>query len=46
MADAVDALQKAKERPCVFNNRAVFYKGRCEMVDQLDPAALARLLKR
>ena len=46
MADAVDALQKAKELPCVFNNRAVFYKGRFETVDQLDPAALARLLKR
>lgn len=46
MADADDALQKAKELPCVFNNWAVFYKGRFETVNQLDPAALARLLKR
>ena len=46
MADEADTLQKAKELPCVFNNRAVFYKGRFETVDQLDPAALARLLKR
>ena len=42
----VDTLQKAKELPCVFNNWAVFYKGRFETVNQLDPAALARLLKR
>lgn len=42
----VDTLQKAKELPCVFNNWAVFYKGRFETVNQLDPAALERLLKR
>ena len=42
----VDTLQKAKELPCVFNNWAVFYKGRFETVNQLDAAALERLLKR
>lgn len=29
----VDSLQKAKELPCVFNNFAVFYKGKFETVN-------------
>lgn len=36
----VDTLQKAKELPCVFNNWAVFYKGKFETVNLLDDAAL------
>ena len=42
----VDTLQKAKELPCVFNNWAVFYKGKFETVNLLDDAALQRLLKK
>ena len=41
-----DTLQKAKELPCVFNNWAVFYKGRFETVNLLDAAALKRILKK
>lgn len=42
----VDTLQKAKELPCVFNNLAVFYKGRFETVNLLDPVSLKRILKK
>lgn len=43
----VDTLQKAKELPCVFNNWAVFYKGKFETVNLLlDIAALKRILKK
>lgn len=42
----VDTLQKAKELPCVFNNWAVFYKGRFETVNLLDIAYLERILKK
>ncbi len=42
----VDTLQKAKELPCVFNNYAVFYRGRFETVNLLDTASLDRLLAR
>ncbi|SBW06218.1 conserved hypothetical protein [uncultured Eubacteriales bacterium] len=42
----VDTLQKAKNLPCVFNNWAVFYKGRFETVNLLDAAYLERILKR
>lgn len=41
----VDTLQKAKELPCVFNNWAVFYRGRFETVNLLDIASLKRILK-
>lgn len=41
----VDTLQKAKELPCVFNNWAVFYRGRFVTVNLLDEAALRRLLR-
>lgn len=42
----VDTLQKAKELPCPFNNWAVFYRGRFQTVNLLDPAALERIIKR
>ncbi|MDO4565896.1 MAG: YoaP domain-containing protein, partial [Oscillospiraceae bacterium] len=42
----VDSLERAKQLPCVFNNFAVFYKGRFETVNLLDGAALERILKR
>ena len=43
----VDTLQKAKELPCVFNNWAVFYKGKFETVNLLlDVDYLKRILKK
>lgn len=43
----VDTLQKAKELPCVFNNWAVFYKGKFETVNLLlDLNYLKRILKK
>lgn len=43
----VDTLEKAKELPCVFNNWAVFYKGKFETVNLiLDTAHLERILKK
>jgi Acetyltransferases len=42
----VDTLQKAKELPCVFNNWAVFYKGKFETVNLLDVSYLKRILKK
>lgn len=42
----VDTLQEAKELPCVFNNWAVFYKGKFETVNLLDVTYLERILKR
>lgn len=42
----VDTLQKAKKLPCVFNNWAVFYKGKFETVNLLDTAYLERILKK
>ena len=42
----VDTLEKAKNLPCVFNNWAVFYRGRFVTVNLLDAAALKRLLKK
>lgn len=42
----VDTLQKSKALPCVFNNFAVFYKGKFETVNLLDIAYLARILKK
>lgn len=41
----VDTLQKAKELPCVFNNWAVFYKGKFMTVNLLDIPSLERILK-
>ena len=42
----VDTLEKAKTLPCVFNNWAVFYRGKFVTVNLLDAAALKRLLKK
>jgi hypothetical protein len=42
----VDALQKAKALPCVFNNWAVFCKGSFETVNLLDVEYLKRILKK
>ena len=41
----VDTLEKAKHLPCVFQNWAVFYKGKFETVNLLDVKALQKLLK-
>lgn len=42
----VDSLAAVKSLPCVFNNWAVFCGGVFQTVNQLDPAALERILKR
>ncbi len=42
----VDTLQKAKELPCVFNNWALFYKGKFETVNLLDVNSIERILKK
>lgn len=42
----VDTLQKAKQLPCVFNNWAVFYKGKFETVNLPDAASLERILRK
>lgn len=42
----VDTLEKAKALPCVFNNWAVFYKGKFETVNLTDIATLERILKK
>ena len=42
----VDGLEKAKALPCPFNNWAVFYQGRFVTVNQIDAAALERIMKK
>ncbi|MGM9662149.1 MAG: GNAT family N-acetyltransferase [Oscillospiraceae bacterium] len=42
----VDTLQKAKALPCVFNNWALFYKGRFETVNLPDIPSLERILRK
>jgi hypothetical protein len=42
----VNTLQKAKELPCVFNNWAVFYKGKFETANLPDSAYLERIPKK
>ena len=42
----VDALQKAKDFPCVFNNFAMFYKGVFETVNLLNIDYLKRILRK
>lgn len=42
----VDALQKAKALPCVFNNWALFYKGKFETVNLLDVERVKKLLNK
>lgn len=40
----VDTLEKAKELPCIFNNWAVFYRGKFETVHLLNEGYLKKLL--
>lgn len=40
----VDTLEKAKAMPCVFNNWAVFYKGKFETVHLLNEGYLKKML--
>lgn len=40
----IDTLEKAKAVPCVFNNWAVFYKGKFETVHLLNEGYLKKLL--
>jgi len=42
---AVDTLEKAKTLPCVFNNWAVFYRGKFETVHLLNEGYLKKLLE-
>jgi len=42
----VDTLEKAKALPCVFNNWAVFYKGKFETVHLLNEGYLKKILER
>jgi ribosomal protein S18 acetylase RimI-like enzyme len=42
----VDTLEKAKELPCIFNNWAVFYRGKFETVHLLNEGYLKKLLGR
>ena len=42
----VDTLEQAKALPCVFQNWAVFYNGKFITVNQIDGAALERLMKK
>lgn len=40
----VDSLEKAKEVPCIFNNWAVFYKGRFVSVSIFNETFLKKIL--
>jgi hypothetical protein len=42
----VDTLEKAKALPCVFNNWAVFYKGKFETVHLLNEGYLKKMLEK
>ena len=42
----IDSLRAAKELPYVFNNWAAFWNGKFVTVNQLDGAALERIMKR
>ena len=42
----VDTLEKAKELSCVFNNWAIFYKGKFETVHLLNEGYLKKMLER
>ena len=42
----VDSLEKAKDLPCVFNNWALFYKGRFETVNLPDISQLKKILEK
>jgi hypothetical protein len=40
----VKSLEEAKDLPCVFNNWAVFYKGRFQTVNLFDPAQIEKMI--
>lgn len=40
----VDTLEKAKNMPCVFNNWAVFYKGKFETLHLLNEGYLKKMI--
>lgn len=42
----VDSLEKAKNVPCLFNNWAVFYKGKFETVHLLNEGYLKKMLEK
>ncbi|MGI6069374.1 MAG: GNAT family N-acetyltransferase [Blautia sp.] len=42
----IDTLQKAKDLPCVFNNWALFYKGKFETVNLLDVSNVKKILEK
>ena len=42
----VDSLEQAKGLPCVFNNWALFYKGRFETVNILNASQLKKILEK
>lgn len=42
---AVDTLEKAKALPCIFNNWAVFYRGKFHSLHLLNEGALKKLLQ-
>ena len=42
----VETLEQAKALPCVFNNWAVFFRGRFETMNLLDAAYLKRILRK
>lgn len=44
--ELVDSLEKAKSLPCVFNNWAAFWNGSFISVNQLDGAALEKIIRR
>lgn len=41
----IDTLEKAKSVPCIFNNWAVFYKGKFETVHLLNERSLKKLIE-
>lgn len=41
----IDSLEKAKSVPCIFNNWAVFYKGKFETIHMLNESYLKKMLE-
>ena len=42
----LETSEQAKNLPCVFNNFAVFYNGKFKMVNQIDGAAVEKMIKK
>lgn len=42
----VEMAEQAKNLPCVFNNFAVFYNGKFKTVNQIDGAAVEKMIKK